>query len=178
VSNGWGGISLRIWQYFEGSSSGVTEVLLRYLPGGSEKQHDRSQNIPWPCRDSNGAPPEYASTVPPLHQRAQPWALWSYWSKLGIMVHNYSINYGIALSRANLEMMWLFLHDSMCICWWRPLASCLQCQLYFEPCPPSSVETISLYTKCFVKYPNHIAQRFRIQNFKRFSKEEKSFLCV
>jgi hypothetical protein len=50
------------------------------------------------------------------------------------MVDNYSINYGIVLSRANLEMIWVFLHDSMCICKWRPLASCLQCQLYFEPC--------------------------------------------
>jgi len=54
------------------------------------------------------------------------------------------------------------------MCTWRPLALCLQHQLYFEPCPASTAETSGcMYTTCFVKYPNQIALCFRIPIFKR-----------
>jgi hypothetical protein len=90
-----------------------------------------------------------------------------------------STKYGRTLSKDNLEMTWVFLHESVSISSRRPLASCLQQQqqqLYFEPCPASCAETISMYTKCFVKCPNQILQCFRIPIFKWFSKKVKSFV--
>jgi hypothetical protein len=63
-------------------------------------------------------------------------------------------------------MRWIFLHESVCMCKWRPLALCLQQLLYFEPCPAPSAETISLYASALfnslIRW--HCASEFRFLN--------------
>jgi hypothetical protein len=57
----------------EGSGHGLSEAIIRYSLRGIERNDKISVSQDSPClrRDSNQIPPEYESTVLPLHQSSQ-----------------------------------------------------------------------------------------------------------
>jgi hypothetical protein len=49
----------------EGSDCDLVEATVLQLPGGAEEKHKRSQDVLWPGRDWNRAPPQFKLTSRP-----------------------------------------------------------------------------------------------------------------
>jgi hypothetical protein len=55
-------------KYLERCDPGIIKAPSSYFPGGTEENHEYSQNSKCPDRDSKQAPPEYKSKYLPLRQ--------------------------------------------------------------------------------------------------------------